>query len=216
MVTFVELTPDDGGDEEALTGRRRRRLPAGLARVVAAAPRARYVAALVALVGGLLAADQAGRVAPVVAPVVTPAVAHAGTPAMPASPGPRHCPGGIDCAVWHRPRQDMWVSFNTLFPELRASGGEVWFEPASGIVYYQDLHAAGESGQMIALRQLRLDWPEVSFGPTVDITPGPRRTVLVTARRGPWLVTASLSGPPGVLLPVAAAMEWAADAPLPD
>jgi len=217
-LSFIELGSDDGtsprDDEETLASRRLRPPPAWLGRLVAASPRFRYAALVVVLVGGLLAADQA------VAPIATPIASTAGL--VYADRG--HCPITISCQVEGRPRQDMWASYNALFVNTNAYGGSVWYDPKSGIVYFQELDAVGAAGQTITLIEQRLDSkPDVSFGPTVDITPrsraaGPgstRRSALVTARRGPWLVTASLAGPAHAGLPLDAALHWAAAAPLP-
>jgi hypothetical protein len=215
-LVFVELAPDVGGlrrDAESLAARRFRPPPAWLVRLAGAGPRIRYAALVAVLVGGLLAADQTQRLG-----AYTAGLVYAGA---------GHCPVSVSCQVTGRPRQDMWASYNALFANSRQIGGSVWYDAASGVVYFQELDAGGGSGQRITLRQQRLDsQPIVSFGPTVDVTPGlrhgrsgpgtGRREVLVTARRGPWLVTAALSGPWGVYLPVQDAVQWTAVAPLPD
>ena len=217
-LSFVELVSDDGtsprDDEETLASRRMRPPPAWLGRVAAASPRFRYAALVAVLVGGLLAADQAVR------PVSTPIAQTAGF--VYADRG--HCPITVSCQVEGRPRQDMWASYNAMFVNTSAFGGSVWYDPKTGIVYFQELDAVGASGQTITLIEQRLDSkPDVSFAPTVDISPrsraaGPgsvRRNALVTARRGPWLVTASLASPANARLPLDAALHWAAVAPLP-
>jgi len=219
-VSFVELVSDDGtsprDDEETLASRRMRPLPAWVGRLVAAPLRFRYAALVAVLVGGLLAADQA------VAPISTPMPIAQTAGLVYADRG--HCPITVSCQVEGRPRQDMWASYNALFVNTSPFGGSVWYDPKSGIVYFQELDAVGASGQTITLIEQRLDSkPDVSFAPTVDITPrsraagpGPtRRNALVTARRGPWLVSASLAGSASVRLPVDAALHWAAVAPLP-
>jgi hypothetical protein len=199
VVTFVELGPDGAGsDDEPLTGSRRRRVPDWLASV----RKYRYLVVLVGLIGGLLAGDAAGvtRLAPARAGLVY------------ADRG--HCPISVDCHVLKRPRQDFWDSYNVFFPEADVIFGNLWYASDTGTVYYQELDAIEASGVTITLRQQRISGPPVSFEPTID-RPLRRTRALITARRGPWLITAALSSPGGPLLPIMAAYRWASTTPLP-
>jgi hypothetical protein len=203
VVTFVELGPEGAGpDDEPLTGSRRRRVPEWVTRV----RKYRYLVLLAGLAGSLLAGDAAG-------------VVHV-TPAAPLRAGlvyadRGHCPISVDCAVVGRVRQDLWDNYNRLFDRAQAIGGNLWYASATGTVYYQELDAVEGSAVTITLTQQRISGPPVSFGPIVDLPPRPRRSALITARRGPWLLTAALSGPGGIGLPIMAAIRWTTTAPLP-
>jgi len=217
-VDFVEVLPDGTMprlDYEQLTSQpARRQRPAWLDR--AGGRRGWYAAAAVMLLGSLLAADGAVRDA------VRP------RPAVPAAAyldaiGDR-CPAKVRCTHQGRARQDMWGAYDQSFPGTSLTGSDVWYEPGSGVVFYQQLEARSvpDGAIRITLSEQRLDGPSVSFGPTVDIMPRHgtppqrRRTVLVTARRGPWLISAVVSGPWERYLPVDDALHWAVIAPLPD
>ena len=203
MVTFVELGPEGAGsDDEPLTGGRRRRAPVWLAGV----RKYWYVIALAGLVGALLAGDAA-----TVTRVTPPVLSSAGL--VYADRG--HCPRNVDCAVLGRARQDFWDNYNRLFDRATMIGGDLWYAPATGTVYYQELDAVAASAVTITLTQQRITGRAVSFGPTIDLPPRPRRSALITARRGPWLLTAALSSPDGANLPIMAAYEWATSSPLP-
>jgi len=222
---FVELVAGDGPseDEETLSNRRTWRPPAWFARLRATMPRVWAIAAIVVLVGGLLTADQmvrheAAPVTPFPYPLRPPQAAGF----VYADRG--HCPVGITCTVLDRPRQDMWDTYDTLFDKTTLVGGTVWFEPRTGVVYYQELDASGPDGVTIELVEQRLlDTTDMSFGPTVDFMPDYRhglphpirRSAIVTARRGFWLVTASLSSGRDQSLPIGPAISWTAQAPLP-
>ena len=73
------------------------------------------------------------------------------------------------------------------------------------------------------MEQRLLDAENLSFGPTIDFMPDYRhglphpirRNAIVTARRGAWLVTATLSAARDGVLPIIAAISWTAKAPLP-
>lgn len=204
MVTFVELAPDGGRpDDEQLHG--------GRIGSRAWLTRAGYLALMAVIVGALFAGDGTrlvrSPVTPVAAPMPTPVAGY-----VYADRG--HCPRTVACNVLDQARIDMWASYNHLFPDTQTIGSSVWYAPATGIVYYQELDALGASGETITLTQQRISGPDVPFGPTIDRTPSPRHGALVTARRGPWLVTAALNAPRGVP-PVMAAVRWVADSPLP-
>jgi hypothetical protein len=136
------------------------------------------------------------------------------------------CPTGVMCTVTERARQDMWDAYNRLFTGTWATTvGAVWYAAETGVVYFQELDAAAPGAVAISLTEQRIDTsPPISFGPTVDLTPSVQhggwpsggRAAFVTAQRGAWLVTASLTGPHGSLLPIDAAVHWAGVAPLPD
>ena len=214
---IVEFVPDGlepHGDEELATPRVRSRF---------AGPRLWNAAVAVAVLGGILVADGPARPRP-------PA-----TSAPYLYRGDSHCPMGIRCKVETRPRQRLSASYNRLFVDTTATGGGVWYEPASGVVFVQELDAAGISDPAltISLREQRIDHGgSMAFGPTIDFLPRPRddaapspwrrgvlriqRHAVVVGRRGPWLVTATLSGPNTVLLPFDAALHWVANAPLPE
>ena len=176
-----------------------------------------------AVLGGVLVAD--GRARP--RPPATSAPYVYG--------GDSHCPVGFRCRVETRPRQGLLASYHRLFVGTRSTGGGVWYEPASAVVFVEELDAAGISDPAltISLRERRIDHGgSIAFGPTVDFLPRSRddaapspwrrgvlriqRYVVVVGRRGPWLVTAALSGPNMVLLPFDAALHWVAKAPLPE
>lgn len=205
MVTFVELPQDGGGpDDEQLRGRDKP-TPAWLIRAF-------YLAVVAVIVGGVLTGDGTGFVPAAVRPI-----AAAPTPAPAAGyvyADRGHCPRTVSCEVIAESRIDLWASYNHLFPDTQRIASSVWYAPATGIVYYQELDAIGAHAETIILVQQRISGPDVSFGPTIDRSPTPRHSALVTARRGPWLVTASLFTPRGVP-PVMAAVHWVATSPLP-
>jgi hypothetical protein len=206
VVTFVELAPDGGGsDDEQLRGRR--------IRTPAWVTRACYLALVAVMVGAVLAGDGTSLVRSAVTPIVA---APAGPPTggyIYADRG--HCPITIDCRILGQARIDLWASYNHLFPDTQAITSSVWYEPGTGLVYFQELDAIGASAETITLTQERISGPQVPFGPTIDRSPKPPRRVLVMARRGPWLVSAALYSPRGGQLPVMAAMRWVATSPLP-
>jgi hypothetical protein len=217
-VDFVEVVPDAATprlDYEQLTSQpARRRRPAWLDR--ANDRRRWYVAGAAALLGCLLAADGA---------VHDPVRPRQPVPAARIYTAGARCPGSVQCEHQGRARQDMWSAYDQSFPGTTTTGGDVWYEPVSGIVFYQQLDATSlpDGAIRITLSEQRLDGPpSPSFGPTLDIMPRHgtppqrRRTVLVTARRGSWLISAVVSGPWQGSLPVNDALHWAAIAPLPD
>jgi hypothetical protein len=201
VVTFLELAPDSGEpDDERLGGRTS--LPPWLIRAC-------YFAVLALIVGALVAGD-GSSLAPVISTVATPPAPAAGY--VYADRG--HCPLTVSCEVIPQSRIDLWWSYNQLFPDSQRIASSVWYAPASGIVYYQELDAIGARAETIILTQQRLSGPDVPFGPTIDRSPNPRHGAVVTAQRGPWLVTASLFTPHGVP-PVLAAAQWVVTSPLP-
>ena len=204
MVTFVELAPEgDGSDGEPLSGGTERRIPDWLPSV----RRYRYFGVLAALIGALLAGD-----AGAVTRLTPPALSSAGL--VYADRGP--CPRNVECHVVGRPRQDFWDNYNRLFDGAQAIGGNLWYAPVTGTVYYQELDAVEASGVTISLTQQRVNVRGlVPFGPTPDRGRRPRRNILITAVRGPWLLTAALTSRRGGDLPIIAAIEWANTAPLP-
>ena len=201
MVTFVEVAPPDGADpDEPLHGHTS---PPWLTRVG-------YLLVLALIVGAVVAGDGtpvARVVRTVAAPPPAPAAGY-----VYADRG--HCPRAVSCKVHDQARIDLWASYNSLFPETQTIASSVWYSPATSTVYYQELDAIGASGETIILTQQRIGGPDVPFGPTIDRTPSPRHGALVTARRGPWLVSAALYSPQGVP-PVLAAASWVANSPLP-
>jgi hypothetical protein len=215
-VDFVEVVPDSTapwhGDEQLTSQPARGRRPAWLNR--ASGRRGWYAAAAAALLGCVLAAD--GAVHDSVAPPPRP-------PAPVYAVGDR-CPAAVQCEHQGHARQDMWSAYDQSFPGTTVTGSDLWNESVSGIVFYQRLEATSlpDAAIRITLSEQRLGGSSVSFGPTVDIMPRHgtppqrRRTVLVTAQRGPWLITAVVSGPWERSLPVDDALHWAAIAPLPD
>ena len=204
MVRFVELAPEGGGpDDEQLRGRRIPR-PAWLTR-------ARCLALVAVIVGAFLAGDGTSLVRSAVQPIAAAAPAPAAGYVY-ADRG--HCPLTVSCEV-RRARMDLWGSYNQLFPDTDTIGSNLWYAPATGTVYHQELDAIGASGDTIILIQQRISGPEIPFGPTLDRTLRPPHHVLVSARRGPWLVTAALYSSRGARLPVMAALAWVATSPLP-
>jgi hypothetical protein len=201
VVTFVEVVPPDGADpDEPLRGHNS---PPWLTRAC-------YLVILALIVGAVVAGDST-PVAHVVSTVAATPAPTAGY--VYADRG--HCPRAVSCMVQDQARMDLWASYNRLFPETQTIASSVWYAPATGTVYYQELDAIGASGETIILTQQRISGPDVPFGPTIDRTPSPRHGALVTARRGPWLVTAALYAPHSVP-PVMAAVSWVANSPLPD
>ena len=205
MVTFVEVAPEGGGpDDEPLHGERIGR-PAWLTR-------ARYLALVAVIVGAALAGDGTSLVRSAVQPIAA------------ASPAPAagyvysdrgHCPLTVSCEVLDQARPDLRGSYYDLFPDAQTIASSVWYAPATDTVYYQELDGIGASGDTIILTQQRISGPDIPFGPTLDRTLKPPHHVLVTARRGPWLVTAALYSSRGGLLPIMAALRWVASSPLP-
>jgi len=126
-----------------------------------------------------------------------------------------HCPLTVSCEVLDQARPDLRGSYYDLFPDAQTIASSVWYAPATDTVYYQELDGTGASGETIILTQQRLSGPDIPFGPTLDRTLKPPHHVLVTARRGPWLVTAALYSSRGGLLPIMAALRWVASSPLP-
>jgi hypothetical protein len=215
---LVEILPDErvaARDFESLGHQPRVLLPR-LGRLPASI---QYLALIIAVLGCVLASDS------------TPVRETAAAPVAPAAApyeygGDSHCPVGVRCSAEGRPRQDMWASYNRLFTGTRAVGGGVWYEARSGDVYYQELDAVSltSPGLSITLREQRIDRNgTLVFGPTIDfvqrarfgVPPFGLRAMIVTARRGPWLVTAALNGPRTGRLPLDAALEWTRIAPLP-
>jgi hypothetical protein len=99
-------------------------------------------------------------------------------------------------------------------------------------VFFQELDAAGNSDPAltISLREQRIDHGgSPTFGPTIDFPAHrdplanprhgtvsmTRRTIIVVAKRGPWLVAAAIGAPNAETLPLDAALHWVAIAPLP-
>lgn len=205
MVTFVELAPEGGGpDDEQLRGERMR-TPVWLTR-------APYLVLVVVIVGAVLTGDGTSLVRSAVRPIA------AATPAptagyVYADRGP--CPLKVSCEVRPQARMDLWGSYNRLFPDTQTIGSNLWYAPATGTVYHQELDAIGASGDTIMLSQERITGPEIPFGPTLDRSLRPPHHVLVTARRGPWLVTAALYSSRGAPLPIMAALAWVKTSPLP-
>ena len=205
VVTFVELVPEGGRpDDEQLRGWRIR-TPVWLTR-------APYLALGVVIVGAVLAGDSTSLVGSAVQPI---AAAAPGPTAgfVYADPGP--CPLKVSCELRGQARIDLWASYNHLFPDTQTIASNLWYAPATGTVYRQELDATGASGDTIILTQQRISGPDIPFGPTLDRTLKPPHHVLVTARRGPWLVTAALYSSRGGLLPIMAALRWVASSPLP-
>jgi hypothetical protein len=203
VVTFVELTPAGRADGEALP-------PPRPPRVWWA--RACHLLALTALLGAVLVGD--GRAFVRAAPSVeSAALVSAGYVAADSG----HCPHTVECAVVGQVREALLANYTVLFTGTHTVGGDVWFERSTGTVFYQRLDALGADGQVITLIQQRLSSSPGDSGPTVELRPGPRprQGALVTAQRGPWLLTASLFGPAGARLPVTAAQRWSVTAPLP-
>ena len=214
-VDFVEV-PDFGEYRqgyEARAARRRRRLPAWLARFTGHR-RAWHVAGAAVLLACVLVADGAARSTP-------------GLPAEYVYAAGAHCPVGVRCSDLGPARADMWDAYYIAFPgsgSMYMTGSDIWYEPSSGVVFYQQLDAVSvpDWGLKITLAEKRIDQnTKLSFGPTVDFMPRhatplqQHRFVLITARRGPWLITALVSGPLDQTLPIGNALDWARIAPVP-
>jgi hypothetical protein len=206
VVTFVELPPEAGDDDEALPPPRPRR---NWTR------RIRYLVALTALLGAVLVGDGRGIVRMVASPARAAAPAPVSAGYVAADSG--HCPHIVECTVVGRVRESLWFNYTTLFIGTHPVGGDLWYERSTGTVFYQRLDAVGPGGQVITLVQQRLSGASTDSGPTVELRPGPRppQSAVVTAQRGSWLLSASLYGPSGVRLPVTAAQRWVMTTPLP-
>ena len=205
VVTFVELVPEGGRpDDEQLRGWRIR-TPVWLTR-------APYLALGVVIVGAVLAGDSTSLVGSAVQPI---AAAAPGPTAgfVYADPGP--CPLKVSCELRGQARIDLWASYNHLFPDTQTIGSNLWYAPATGTVYRQELDAMGPSGDTIILTQQRISGSVVPFGPRRDRSFRRPHYVLVSARRGPWLVTAALYPSRSARLPIMAALAWVATSPLP-
>lgn len=205
MVTFVELVPEGGRpDDEQLRGWRIR-TPVWLTR-------APYLALVAVIVGAVLTGDSTSLVRSAVQPIAAPPPAPTAGFVY-ADPGP--CPLNVRCKVRPQARIDLSASYHHLFPDTQTIASNLWYAPATGTVYHQELDAMGASGETIILTQQRISGPVIRFGPTRDRSFRRPHYVLVTARRGPWLVTATLYPSRGARLPITAALAWVATSPLP-
>lgn len=231
---FVEIVLDadpTASTCEPLVVRAQRRRPAWLVRVSAfrTPPRVSYALAAVAVLGCLLAADgvanPVGKVVVGVAPAPAPAAAAVGQSTTYAYPLGSHCPVGSICQVEGRARQDMWGSYNQVFTDSAATSSNLTYDALSGDVYYQELTAVSISKPpvTITLAEQRISHESsLNFAPTMDFMPRHgtppqnHRTALITARRGPWLISVILTGPWGRAMPIQDALHWAAIAPLPE
>jgi len=205
VVTFVELVPEGGRpDDEQLRGWRIR-TPVWLTR-------APYLALGVVIVGAVLAGDSTSLVRSAVQPIAAaPPAPTAGF--VYADRGP--CPLTLSCEARGQARIDLWASYNQLFPDTQTIESNLWYAPATGTVYRQELEAMGPSGDTIILTQQRISGSVVPFGPRRDRSLRRPHYVLVSARRGPWLVTAALYPSRSARLPIMAALAWVATSPLP-
>jgi hypothetical protein len=205
VVTFVELAPEgDRPDDEQLRGRR--------VRTPALLTTARYLALVAVIVGAVLTGDSTTLVRSAVQPIAAaPPAPAAGF--VYADRGP--CPLTVTCKVRPRARMDLWASYHRLFPDTQTIASNLWYAPATDTVYHQELDAIGASGETIILTQQRISGPVTPFGPTRDRSFRRPHRVLVTAHRGPWLVTAALYPSRGPRLPIMAALAWVATSPLP-
>ena len=206
MVTFVELAPEGGKpDDEQLRGRRIRS-PVRLTR-------APYLALVAVVVGAVLAGDGTSLVRSAVPPIAAaPPAPTAGF--VYADRGP--CPLTVSCEARGQARMDLWASYNHLFPDTQTIASNLWYAPATGTVYRQELDAMGPSGDTIILTQQRISGQVIPFPPERETAhSGGPINVLVSARRGPWLVTAALYPSRGTRLPITAALTWVATSPLP-
>jgi hypothetical protein len=223
---IVEIDPDVPPrlrDYETLVAGRERATPAWLVRLAAlrAGTPLRGMAVAVIVLGAVLSAD--GPVHARLAPPVD--VSPVRNPAPYFYDGSGECPTGVVCSVENRARQDMWASFNALFVDARATSGHVWFAPATGVVYVQTLRATQQEITII-LNQARVSHGRIrSSGPSVEFDVPMRwgeshelapRTVIVSAQRGPWQITATLRGPWDSRMPIAAARAWVMAVPTPD
>lgn len=182
-----------------------------------------YAVAAAALAGFVLSGDGAG---PLRLPTVSLPLLPTPLDSSYLSLGSR-CPGGVTCQVGGRARPDLWRSYQRAFIGTTAVGGGVWYDPVSGTVYSQELDAVSltEPEISISLVEQRDDRSDaVTFGPTIDYSPRSHggiagagwRSITVTARRGVWDITATLTGPGRHTLPLNAALQWVAAAPLPN
>jgi hypothetical protein len=121
----------------------------------------------------------------------------------------------VSCKLRPQARIDLWASYNHLFPDTQTIGSSLWSAPATDTVYLQQLDAFGASGDTIILTQQRISAPVIPFGPPRDRSFRRPHYALVSARRGPWLVTAALYPSRGARLPITAALTWVATSPLP-
>ncbi len=219
---FVEIVPDaqPRSPYETLKTRRERRPPVWMVRAAALRARTpvRSLAVGVIVLGGVLVGDGQAH-APFVPPIspveaASPYFYEAGSP----------CPIGVVCAVEGRARQDMWASFNAAFAGATATSGNVWFAPATGVVYVQSLRAK-QGDVTILLMQARVSRGSLpTIGPSVDELDVPLewghhiapRTVIVSTQRGPWQVSATLRGHWDGHIPIAEARKWVTTAPTPD
>jgi len=206
VVTFVELAPEGGRpDDEQLRGRRIRS-PVRLTR-------APYLALGVVIVGAVLAGDTTTLVRSAVQPIA------AAPPAPTASfvyADREPCPLTVGCEARGQARIDLWASYNHLFPDTQTIASNLWYAPATGTVYRQELDATGASGDTIILTQQRISGQVIPFRRERETAnSGAPINVLVSARRGPWLVTAALYPSWGARLPITAALAWVATSPLP-
>jgi len=165
------------------------------------------------IVGAVLAGDSTTLVRSAVPPIA------AAPPAPTASfvyadRGP--CPLTVSCEARGQARIDLWTSYNHLFPDTQTIASNLWYAPATGTVYRQELDAMGASGDTIILIQQRISGPVTPFRPERwTANSGASINVLLSARRGPWLVTAALYPSRGARLPITAALAWVASSPLP-
>src|SRR5215471_12481824 len=155
VVTFVELLPEGGRPDDEQVRGWRIRTPVWLTR-------APYLALGVVIVGAVLAGDSTTLVRSAVQPV---AAAPPGPTAgfVYADRGP--CPLTVSCEARGQARIDLWASYNHLFPDTQTIASSLWYAPATGTVYRQELDATGASGDTIILIQQRISGSVVPFGP---------------------------------------------------
>lgn len=179
---FVEIVPDaqPRSQYEALKTRRERRPPAWMVRAATLRDRTpvRSLAVGVIVLGGVLVGD--GQVHSPFVPPISPV--EAASPYFYENGNP--CPIGVVCAVQGRARQDMWASFNALFAGATATSGNVWYAPATGVVYVQSLRAK-QGDVTLLLMQARVSREACRRPGPVSMNSMCRWSGATTSRRAP-------------------------------
>jgi hypothetical protein len=218
---FVEIVADTAGDAELLSGGSRP-APRWLARVVTPGRRLPTgpAAAAAVVLGCLLAADGS----PARHATTLPSTGPSHGPATTVYATGDRCPADMRCTAIDHPRLGMWASFDATFGTATSTRGQVTFEPSGGAVASRTLTATQPRGILIMLSQQRVATALARWSPSgvefdvpmqwaLAVAP---RTVIVSAQRGEWMLTATVRGPWDGRLPIAAARKWVMSAPTPD